>query len=158
MTDTETWPYDALQHDPLTSLRIAPVGSAWPRWAYIAAFDTSSPQRPTDTEALMLQSWLLEYIDHWYTAHWKRRLAERPYDIDGGANGVVFHKWAENDWGFRRRTWTRGPEFWPGWSPREDRVSYSLAEILDRTHSNGSEDVPKRWLDWKAAHPEVFGV
>lgn len=156
MTTKTTWPYDAAQDDPLTALRIPVVASAWPQWNYITAFDGSSPARPTDPEAAMIASFTCAYIDYWYNETWKRRLAERPFDIDGGANGVVFYKWAEDDWGYRRSSWTVGPLYWPGLPSRDGRKAHSLAELMDHVHTS-VERVTPRWLEWKAAHPEVFG-
>jgi hypothetical protein len=154
-----TWPYDAVEDDPLTAIRIPVVESPYPTWAYLVAFDGSSPERPTDREALQIHSFLEEYVERWYTDHWKMRLAERPFDIDGGANGMVFYKWAENDWGYRQRTWTMGPTYWPGPPSWENRLrSYSLEELLDhRHHSVRADEVSQSWLDWKANHPEAFG-
>lgn len=162
MPTTETdWPYDADRDDPLTKLRIAAVASAHPRWNYIVAFDTSRSQRPTDTEAAMIQSFLCEYIEYWYNERWKARLAERPFDIDGGANGVVFCKWGDGDWGYRRRSWSMGPLYVPQ-SPRLREIDSSrlgpldLDRLMDRVHTHGRGEPTTRWLGWKAAHPEVF--
>ncbi len=154
-TDTD-WPYDARRDDPLAALRIPVVGSSHPGWHYIAAFDGSSPLRPTDAEAAMIAPFLREYIERWYTDTWKARLAQRPFDIDGGANGVTFYKWGADDWGYRRRTWTMGPLYWPGHPSREARRAHTLAEVMDHAHTIVDEVMP-RWVEWKAAHPEVFG-
>lgn len=159
----QDWPYDADQHDPLTALRIPAVGSPWPRWHYIVAFDTGrlddEPQRPTDHEAQMLASFLQEYIDHWYNATWRHKLGERPFDIDGGANGVVFRKWGDDDWGYRRRTWEYGPTYVPA-HPRirgeKSPGPLTLLQVMDRTHTFGDDGPMRRWVDWKAAHPDVF--
>ncbi|MFC4006587.1 hypothetical protein ACFOY2_05100 [Nonomuraea purpurea] len=164
MAETADWPYDADRDDPLTKLRIPVVGSPWPRWHYIVAFDSGrlddeQQHRPTDREARMLASFLEEYIHHWYNATWQYKLAERPFDVDGGANGVVFRKWGEGDWGFRRRTWSQGPTYVPT-HPRirggKSPGPLTLVQVMDRIHTIGDEPM-KRWTDWKAAHPEVFG-
>ena len=59
--NAEGWPYDADEHDPLTALRIPVVGSAWPHWAYIVAFDSGrlddERTRPTEHETLLLRSY-----------------------------------------------------------------------------------------------------
>ncbi|WP_157253165.1 hypothetical protein [Nonomuraea typhae] len=165
MPDLDTgWPYDADQHDPLTKLRIAVVGHAWPRWNYIVAFDTGRLDeeltRPTDQEAAMIVSFLEEYIGHWYNETWKDKLRQRPFDIDGGANGVTFRKWGDNDWGYRRRTWTMGPTYVPT-HPRTRSIEKSpgpltLLQVMDRIHTMVDEVSP-HWLEWKATHPEIFG-
>lgn len=150
------WPYDADRDDPLTALRI-PVTSAWPGWAYIVSFDGAreigSPARPTDAEAAMLVSFLEHYIDYWYNESFKAKLKARPFDIDGGANGVTFHKYGDNDWAYRRRSWSMGPTFVPSWDRKEP---LTLEQVMDRAHTFVDEVSP-RWLEWKAAHPEVFG-
>jgi hypothetical protein len=155
---TATWPYDADEHDPLTALRI-PVVCAWPDWCYIVAFDRDSPVRPTDVEAAMLASFLGEYIDRWYTGSYKQTLAERPFDIDGGANGMVFRKYADSDWGYRRRTWDRGPMFVPEPPHFADRKfgPLTLDKLMDHIHSIVDSEPSPRWLEWKATHPDVFG-
>lgn len=158
MTAKTTWPYDADEHDPLTALRI-PVTSAYPDWCYLTAFDRDSAERPTDTEAAMLASFNRQYIEYWYSDSYKQTLAERPFDIDGGANGVVFRKWGVDDWGYRRRTWTMGPMFVPQSPAFADRTlgPLSLAQLMDRIHAHGDDEPSPRWTAWKAAHADVFG-
>ncbi|NUS25072.1 MAG: hypothetical protein HOV92_12730 [Streptomyces sp.] len=163
MPDTAAWPFDtdATQDDPLTALRIA-VTTSHPRWYYLVGFDRESDARPTDVEAAMLASYLEEYKTHWYNASYLAKLAERPLDVDGGANGVIFRKWGEGDWGYRRQSWTQGPLYVPQ-SPRI-RERYpdeaplgplSLEQVMDRAHSHGDAPSP-RWQQWKADHPEIF--
>ncbi|MFJ4785062.1 hypothetical protein [Streptomyces sp. NPDC088794] len=70
MTTTQAWPFgtDAIQHDPLTALRIPVVTSFNPMWKYVAAyidvdrsrFSWGSQERPTDAEASMLASFIEE--------------------------------------------------------------------------------------------------
>jgi hypothetical protein len=151
------WPYDADRNDPLTDLRI-PVTSSHPDWCYLVAFDRESAARPTDAEARMLASFREDYIAYWYNDSYKARMAERPFDMDGGANGVVFRKWATDDWGYRRRTWSVGPLYVPQSPAFADRAlgPLSLAGLMDHIHSHG--DKPSaRWVQWKASHPDVFG-
>ncbi|MEU9886792.1 DUF6221 family protein [Sphaerisporangium sp. NPDC051011] len=63
------------------------VGSAWPRWHYIVAFDSGrlddELHRPDEHETQQLRSFLNEDIHHWYNDRWKAKLAERPFDIRG---------------------------------------------------------------------------
>lgn len=159
------WEYDAPKDDPLTALRI-PVTSSHPQWCYIVAFDVESAMRPSDAEAAMLVSYLSQYIDYWYNDSFKAKLAQRPFDVDGGANGVVFHKYGEDDWGYRRVSWTQGPIFWPGaphyrdWLRRKqeaDLGAHSLLAVMDHIESFGDGEPSPRWVAWKDAHPEVFG-
>jgi len=159
--NAEGWPYDADEHDPLTKLRI-PVTSAYPRWRYTATFDRESEVRPTDAEARQLASFIEEYREYFFNETYKAKLSKRPFDTD--AKTVIFHKWAEDDWSYRRDSWEYGP-FWvpvfpgqrggqydaPNW-----RAPLTLVQVMDRIHTIGDEP-SKRWLDWKASHPEVFG-
>jgi hypothetical protein len=155
------WPFDADRDDPLTALRIA-VTSSHPTWAYLVAFDRESEERPTDAEAALLASFLDEYKAHWYgDGPYRRRMQARPLDVDGGANGVIFHKWAADDWGYRRHSYERGHLF--SVVPPALRGEYSdgipgplsLLALMDRI--NGWTDGPSpRWEAWKAAHPDVF--
>ena len=163
---TETWPFeeDADRADPLTALRIA-VTSSHPRWYYLVSFDRESESRPTDAEAAMLASFLDEYKHHWYNPRYLATLAERDLDVDGGANGVIFHKWAEDDWGFRRHSYEYGWLWSVPWPrlraeyPKESiGAPWSLARLMDRIHTIGDKQPIQHWLDWKAAHPEVFGA
>lgn len=159
MTTKTAWPFglDADQDDPLTALRIA-VTSSHPNWCYIVGFDHTSPERPTDAEATMLASFLREYIAHWYNDSYKAKLAERPLDVDGGANGMIFRKYADSDWGYRRRTWDRGPMYVPESPAFADRRfgPLTLSQLMDHIHSFADGGPSKRWVDWKAQHPEVF--
>lgn len=162
--DDNGWPFeDADRTDPLTALRIAVTGSH-PRWRYLVAFDRESPDRPTDAEARMLASYLDEYKAHWYNASYAARLARRPLDVDGGANGVVFRKYGPDDWGYRRQSWTTGPLFFPGQPSLRERYPeeyplgpFSLVALMDHIHSHAGGEPSPRWAQWKAAHHEVFG-
>jgi hypothetical protein len=166
MTDTDYWPFgnDADQSDPLTELRIAVTGSH-PRWMYLVGFDSESEQRPTDREAAMLASFLEEYKHHWYNDTWIAKMARRALDVDGGANGVIFHKFGEDDWGFRRHSFTKGWPWsvvWPSMRDHADYADlkskgpYTLAELMGRIHSIGEDRPMRRWSDWTANHSEVF--
>lgn len=166
MTETTAWPFDhdADRDDPLTAHRIA-VTSAWPGWSYLVAFDRDSDARPTDDEAAMLVSFLDEYKSHWYRPWFVEKMAERALDVDGGAVGVIFRKWGDDDWGFRRRTWEYGPLYVPE-SPRlraQDREAgrtvpgpFTLAQVMDYAHAHGHNEPSPRWEAWKATHPDVF--
>lgn len=162
---TDPWPFgtDADRGDQLTQFRIA-VTSSHPMWRYLVAFDRESEVRPTVREVQLLQSFLAEYIDHWYNDRFKAILAERLLDVDGGANGIVFHKYGEDDWGYRRQSYERGWIFTvlPPWA--RDREEYakhewpgplSLAALMDRIHTLVDEQ-SRHWVQWKAAHPDLF--
>jgi hypothetical protein len=167
MTDkTDEWPYDADRDDPLTALRIPVVDSPHPHWAYIVALDTGAKRgkewlRPTDLEATQLQSFLRQYIEHWYTPFWKDRLTERPFDIDCQANGVVFYKYDDGDWAYRKNSWEQ-PLYWPSYPaarPLKQPAALTLVELMDQIYSSDTDPggVRPKWAEWKAAHPEVFG-
>lgn len=155
MSNTAAWPFgtDADRADPLTALRIAVTGSH-PMRCYLVGFDR---------EAAMLASYLEEYKTYFYgpddSSGYRYRMARRLLDVDGGANGVTFHKYGEDDWGYRRRTWSIGPMFVPPSPMYRERFPdasvgpMTLEQVMDRAHDTW----PKRWLEWKAAHPEVFG-
>lgn len=164
---TDRWPFgsDADRSDPLTEHRIA-VTSSHPGWNYLVAFDRESESRPSDTETAMLASFLDEYKTRWYSDSYLAKLAQRDLDVDGGANGVVFHKFGEDDWGYRRHSYTMGLPWSVVWPRMREHPEYaglkntgpfSLDELMDRIHGHGDEP-PQRWLDWKAAHADVFGA
>jgi hypothetical protein len=156
------WPFgnDADRDDPLTSLRIA-VASPYAEWCYLVTFDRDSAERPTEREARMLASYLDEYKAHWYCASYQAKLAERPLDVDDSAIGVTFHKYAEGDWGYRRRSWILGPQFIPE-PARAGRARklgpFDLERLMDHIYALGGEAPDRRWLDWKAGQPEVWGL
>lgn len=175
-TDTD-WPYDALEHDPLTGLRIPVVSSFNPDWKYVAAYlnpvkggpdylkgpPFGSNERPTDAEAAMIASFIREYIEHWFNEGYQRRLAERPLDVDSGCVTIVFIKYGPDDWGYRVVTWECGPTFVPPpplWRERHPDEAgggpLPLERVMDRRHAHGDGEPSKRWLKWKAAHPDVF--
>lgn len=164
MDDNDPWPFgvDADRDHPLTKHRIA-VTSAWPGWFYLVAFDYDSEAEPTDVEVAMLASYLDEYKNHWYNPTYLAKLARRDLDVDGGANGVIFHKYGPDDWGYRRRSWNRGPTFFPGsafhrerWPSEYGTEPMSLARLMDHIHTI-VDTMSKHWVEWKAAHPDVFG-
>ncbi|TDB83845.1 hypothetical protein E1091_17950 [Micromonospora fluostatini] len=166
--ESEPWPFDddARRDDPLTEHRIA-VTCSHPGWAYLVAFDAASEARPTEVETRMLASFLEQYKTYWYGQNTHRaRMERRLLDVDGSANGVIFHKWGVNDWGFRRRSFTRGYLFSvvpPALRVGHDGVKgpLSLETVMDWMHSHterpSESDLSPRWREWKAAHPEVFG-
>jgi hypothetical protein len=173
---TDEWPFgtDAKQDDPLTALRIPVVTSFNPSWHYVAAYlgtsaDTgntfdppwpfASVERPTDIEARMLVSFLQEHRHYWFGDQgYARKMDLLPLDVDGGWNTIVFIKYGENDWGYRRCSWRYGPTFVPGPPGSESREflgQLSLEQVMDRIHASGDK-IGQHWLDWKAAHPNVF--
>lgn len=168
------WPFgtDADRDDPLTALRVPAVSSFNPMWRYIAAYvkpesetgaHWGSTERPTDAEAAMLASFIQEYLHHWFNAGHIRKLAERDLDVDTGVT-TLFVKYGADDWGYRLDTWQHGPLFVP---PRPSyRVRFpdeacgsplSLVQVMDRRHTICDGEPMQHWLDWKAAHPVVFG-
>lgn len=158
------WPFeaDADPDDPLTALRIA-VTSSHPGWSYLVSFDRRSEARPTDLEAAQLRSFLDEYIDRWYNSSYKAKLSRRALDVDGGANGTVFHKYAEGDWAYRKQSWTSGPLFVPGpprsvneFAVERQLGPLTLQELMDLKHQYGAGEPNPRWKAWKAAHPDLF--
>ncbi|MER6492682.1 hypothetical protein [Streptomyces griseorubiginosus] len=170
---TAAWPFgtDADEHDPLTKLRIPVVTSFNPEWKYVAAYidvDTSqyswgSQERPTDAEAQMLASFIDEYKHHWFNDAYKARLLKRPLDVDSGCNTTIFVKYGTDDWGYRMCSWQQGPMYVPsGPQVRGGKYEYAasrgplnLEKVMDLRHTIADEPMP-HWLDWKAAHPEVF--
>ncbi|MBZ6102716.1 hypothetical protein [Streptomyces olivaceus] len=167
------WPFgtDAAEHDPLTKLRIPVVTSFNPEWKYIAAYidvDTSryswgSAERPTGAEAAMLRSYIDEYIHYFLGDRERQRMLKRPLDVEGRVVTRVFIKYGTDDWGYRVVTWQNGPTYVPS-SPKTRGTEHeytkhpgplSLEQVMDLCHTIGDEPMP-HWLDWKAAHPEVF--
>ena len=172
------WPFgtDAKQDDPLTKLRIPVVGSFNPMWKYVAAYlnpaeggpdylkgpPFASNERPTDTEAAMIASFIQEYIQHWFNEGYQRKLAARPLDVDSGCKTIVFIKYGPDDWGYRATEWQYGHTFVPPppsfrqQNPDESCGGpLSLVQVMDRKHTIVDQPM-QHWLDWKAAHPEVF--
>lgn len=159
------WPFeDCPQDDPLVAMRIA-VTSSHPGWRYLVAFDRESPERPTEAEAAMLRSFLDEYKDHWYNPSFLASLDRYPLDVDGGANGVIFHKHGTGDWRYRRQSWRDGAVFvpeWPNWreSQRARGIDVpgplTLAQVMDRIYTFGDDKPIQHWADWTAARPDVF--
>jgi hypothetical protein len=167
------WPFgtDANENDPLTALRIPVVTSFNPEWKYVAAYidvDRScyswgSQERPTDAEAAMLASFIEEYKHHWFNESYKAKLLKRPLDVDSGCNTTIFVKYGTDDWGYRLCSWERGPMYVPV-SPKLRGGDYdyakcpgplTLEQVMDYRHTIVDEPM-QHWLDWKAAHPEVF--
>ncbi|MGA4875894.1 hypothetical protein [Streptomyces lydicamycinicus] len=167
MTIKTDWPFgnDADRDDPLTALRI-PVTGVFPLWNYIATFDRSSEARPTGDEARMLASFIEEYkacyLDD-LDDYDKAGVTKRPLDISDTMT-KTFHKWDEDDWSYRVITWAYGP-LWVPVAPRwrdgqNDGVETGplpLEQVMDRCQQRRTERSREHWVEWKAAHPEVFG-
>jgi hypothetical protein len=182
VTTTQAWPFgtDAIQHDPLTALRIPVVTSFNPEWRYVAAYlgtsaDTgntfdppwsfASAERPTDAEVQMLASFLAEHRNYWFKNEgYARKMDQRPLDIDSGWNTTVFIKYGPDDWGYRRCSWIYGHTFVPG-PPGGRGTEYehakhpgplALDQVMDLRHTVGSDKPMDHWLTWKADHPDIF--
>lgn len=154
MTDTATdWPYDADRDHPLAKLRI-PVTSAWPGHWYLIAFDRESAD-PTEEETRLLVSYL-DYTRSWYRESYWPKLLARPLDHDACHVTVIFRKWGDGDWGYRRCTWEHGPLYVPE-APWLDRKTgpLTLRELFDHINKIGEASSP-RWTEWQAAHADVF--
>lgn len=161
-TDVETgWPYDAIQDDPLTTLRIPVVRSAWPWWKYEMCVVITEPGteesrwelsalRPNPREIAQLAA-ELEYKMAWYNDGWKAQMRKRPLDIDSGTNTVILQKVAEGDWRYRKMTFQHG--LWPFYNMEQ---RFTLEQLLDHINDWGDSPNP-RWREFKAAHPEAFG-
>lgn len=151
----DPWPFgdDARRDDPLTERRIA-VTSQWAGWPYLVAFDYDSAERPTEREANMLASYLAEWKQRWYEPSYVKRMERRLLDVDGGAHGVIFRKWAADDWGYKRHLW---PGYSGGPHNRGSRKTpLTLVDAMDALHSEAfGREGP--WTKWKREHPEVFG-
>lgn len=154
------WPYakDGVERDEFAeSLRIPLIGNPYPYWCYITAVVVRSDQRlwagarPTDDELRVVASYHDEYCAHWYGDNWfRRQMAERPFDIDGGANGRVLIKYQHGGWAYRHASWRVGPTFWP--MPGDEPMG--LVAVLDHEKWLGRD----RWERWKADHAEVFAT
>ena len=147
------------QTELATSLRVPFITTPYPRWFYVTAVVVSNEKYlwqglvPTEDEVRMVASFNEQYREHWYRDSFKEHMARNaPYDIDGGAVGRYLIKHANGGWGYRRHTWEYGPCFVPEWNVEPQPLEYAL----DRCHSMGSGGPGKDWVEWKAAHTEVF--
>ena len=132
------------------SLRIPLVDSAHPRWNFITSVlvgDIYDGVRPVNAELDTIASFHQFYLDEWYAPAELNVMAEKPFDVDGGANGRILLKRADGLWAYRRRSWRLGPLFVPSLSHRPR----SLVDILDLANANSS-----RWSAWKTANSEYF--
>jgi hypothetical protein len=161
MTTTTDWPYDAVQDDPLTALRIPVVRKPYPGWRYevcVVICEPDSPEdiwgpalRPDERETAQLAA-ELEWRMQYYNEGWKAKMRRRPLDTDDSTNTVVLQKRGERDWAYRRASWQSGPHM----VPTRDMAPETLEQVLDRCNDYGGEPNPK-WREFKAAHPEAFG-
>lgn len=153
----DNWPYTedgARDDDPANVHRFPVIETAWPRWRYITAVVVDpllKAVRPTEDELLMVASFHEEYMTRWYMESYRRKLRERPFDIDGGVNGRFLMKKADGLWRYRQESWEYGPDFVPV-------AGGSLPEVLDWAHSIGDSGPTRSWRAWKAEHPEVFAA
>lgn len=133
----------------------------WPRWNYITAVVVDSDRneafrifvRPTDEELAIVGSFHEYYCDCWYNATYRAKMRERPFDIDGSANGRILAKYRNGGWGYNHRSWQYGPTFVPEWN----EPPMGLIAVLDREQGYGLDEVNEQWEQWKRNHPEVFG-
>lgn len=151
------------QTELATSLRVPFITNPYPRWFYVTAVVVSDDpylwrgEQPTEDEVRMVASFADEYREYWYRDSYKQTMRDlAPYDIDGGAAGRYLVKHRNGGWGYRIHTWQYGPQFVPEWW---DADPEPLEAVLDRYHNRSSLSEPsKRWLEWKAQHPEVFAA
>lgn len=158
---TTDWPYDAVQDDPLTALRIPVVRNPYPGWKYevcvVIADDDAERSyfgpalRPDERETAQILA-ELEWRMRWYNDGWAAKMRRRPLDTDSSTNTVVLLKRAESNWAYRRMSWTTGPLL----VPTREMQPETLEQVLDRCNDYGGEPNPK-WREFKAAHPDAFG-
>lgn len=150
------WKYDAERSHRLVPFRI-PVTPGVPGHGYLVALHKESQQEPTWAEVEMIVSFIEFHRQSWYTTSERKALDREPFDICSGVNTVIFHKYAQNDWAYRRRMWEPHRLVPP--SPRvSTRVvgPCTLPEIMDEV--NAKNDCHRLWRLWKEEHPEVFGA
>jgi hypothetical protein len=139
-------PYD---HEvSLATLRIPNIASGFPDENFLLAFDGSSPQLPSEKEALIIASYI-DYKRSWSSVTMQQRMLSEPYDVKPGFNTIVLHKKAANQWTFRRSSWTGK------WPPRGGWCS--LVELLDGEQSLGEPEPAVEWITWKTKRPWIFG-
>jgi hypothetical protein len=127
------------QTEHATQLRVPIVNTSYPDWTYITGIvvqDLEHPewpnrgQLPTEAEVELVARRLQEYCARWYRQPYLNRMREfAPYDVDPGANLAYFIKWDNGGWGYRKRTWDRGPSFVPTFEAEPE----SLAQVIGRT-------------------------
>lgn len=152
------WKWDADRDHPLTQRGI-PVTSAQPEWGYFAVFDGGSPAQPTQREEEFLLSYIAYVRSYYAEPMVSMGVHEDTFGWVPGYNTAVFHKYADNDWAFRRRLWatSRLLPLPPGVSPRGPGP-LSLVELLNRVCGAETTGMPhEKWVSWKREHPEVFG-
>jgi hypothetical protein len=151
------WKFDADRKDPLTARRI-PVTPPWPMWGYFAAFDKDSPQRPTEVEVRMIQSYIAMVRQGWEAAIKGAEMDQEPLDWFPGYNTLVLHKYARDDWAHRRPSWVTPPVYPP--SPRGRRPqqkAMTLVQVMDYVCVDPrTGEVGEGWQKWKAERPEIF--
>jgi len=96
-----------------------------------------------------------DFVDRWTPEEAK------PYPVIAGHNTVTFLKRADDDWAYRRNTFTRGPRFFPQPSSGNGRKVdlLTLLDVVICGYSSLDKPQPNsEWEVWKAAHPEVFAA
>lgn len=154
-------PYDpgtdlAARHELAESLRIPLLNSPHPRWYYVTGIvvgDLWFGTMPTDQEIRAVASFADEYRVRWYNQTWIERMQRfAPFDIDGGANGTFFFKYAHGGWAYQKASWRHGAR--PG---RYDEPM-TLVAVMDRCHQWAGDEPNPKWEAWKADHADVFAA
>lgn len=148
------WKWDVDPND-LTAKQGIPVTAMCPEWGYFAAFHKESPQRPTQAETVMLSSFIAERKLEWDWLIQSQGLEVDPFPWYPGYNTVIFHKYATGDWAYRRRTWPID-HLAPSRMQR-GRGPLPLLALMDKVRVSPLGNPDERWVEWKQAHPEVFG-
>ena len=154
------YPGELIPHKLAEELRVPLISCPYPRWCYITAVVVSQEPHlwhgllPTDDELRAVASYHQAYLDYWYNPGWIKQMANRPYDVDGSANGRILIKYPHGGWAYRRVSWRSGCEFVP---QRDQEPPFSLLAVLDREQTIGKEPA-QRWQQWKGEHAEVFAA
>lgn len=150
------WKFDADPYDPLVTMRI-PVTGRCPGIPYLAAFHKESAKRPTPGESLMLASFIEMVKVQGFSVVERQDMDGETFDFHPRATTAIFHKYAVDDWGWRRNSWQTD-----GFAPPSPRVAtratgpLSLLRLMDLIWSDPFDGVDEQWRTWKAAHAEVF--
>lgn len=127
-----------------------PVASFKPSRCWIASLDAASAA-VTARELAQVRAFIA-YLCSRYSEPTRGRLLGQPLPAYGGHVTVTLLKRGAGRWAYRRWTWRSGPDYVP--EPHEPGMD--LVSVLDRSQTFGG-DIASAWLEWKAAHPGVFG-
>jgi hypothetical protein len=111
-------------------------------------------QTPSDRELELIRAWCEFGLRRSFKPFYADQVLAAPLPLVTGINSVILLKRSDDDWGYRRTSFTVGPQFFP--APPGYGEAVDLCGLFDVIENRMAEPDPE-WEAFKAERPQLFG-